>query len=320
MTNVLITGIDGFVGNHLARCLLTQPDVRIFGIVRDRNYSAAINDIRDRLRVHEADINDRDKTAAAIGECRPDRIFHLAGQAYVPEAVKNPLETFQTNILGSLHVLEAVRAEFPKCSILVISSGEVYGIVDPARMPVDESFPINPHTPYSASKACLDLLAQQYRTIFGLNAVIARAFNHLGPGQSEMFAGSSFAKQIVEAKLGLREKKIFVGNLDNRRDFTDVRDVVRAYVGLLDRKYEHGIFNVCSGRAVAMKDLLATLIRISGVPMEVVSDPHRFRAVDNPLMIGSAARLKAATGWIPSIPLEQTLADILEYWEKRLAK
>ncbi len=123
-------------------------------------------------------------------------------------------------------------------------------------MPVDESFPINPHTPYSASKACLDLLTQQYRMTFGLNAVIARAFNHLGPGQSEMFAGSSFAKQIIEAKLGLREKKISVGNLDNKRDFTDVRDVVRAYVALLDRKYAHGIFNVCSGRSVAMKDLL----------------------------------------------------------------
>jgi GDP-4-dehydro-6-deoxy-D-mannose reductase len=199
-----------------------------------------------------------------------------------------------------------------------VSSGEVYGIVEAAKMPVDESFPIDPHTPYSASKACLDLLTQQYRMTFGLDAVIARAFNHLGPGQSEMFAGSSFAKQIVEAKLGLREKKIFVGNLDNKRDFTDVRDVVRAYVAMLERRREHGIFNVCSGRSVSMKDLLATMIRVSGVAMEVETDPNRFRSVDNPLMVGSHARLTAETGWTPSIPLEQTLGDLLAYWERRL--
>ena len=133
MTNVLITGVDGFVGNHLARYLLTQPDVRISGLVRERKLSVAIDDIRDRLSVYEADINNREATLAFIRKCNPDKIFHLAGQAYVPEAVKNPLETFHTNILGSLHILEAVRSEFPNCSVLVISSGEVYGIVDPAK-------------------------------------------------------------------------------------------------------------------------------------------------------------------------------------------
>jgi GDP-4-dehydro-6-deoxy-D-mannose reductase len=318
MTNVLITGAEGFVGSHLARYLLTQPDVKLSGMVRNLARTPAIDDIRDSITLYQADINDRERTFHAISQCRPAKIFHLAGQAYVPEAVKNPLETFKTNILGSLHILEAVRAGVPECSVLVVSSGEVYGIVEAAKMPVDESFPIDPHTPYSASKACLDLLTQQYRMTFGLDAVIARAFNHLGPGQSEMFAGSSFAKQIVEAKLGLREKKIFVGNLDNKRDFTDVRDVVRAYVAMLERRREHGIFNVCSGRSVSMKDLLATMIRVSGVAMEVETDPNRFRSVDNPLMVGSHARLTAETGWTPSIPLEQTLGDLLAYWERRL--
>ncbi len=320
MSNILITGVDGFVGSHLARHLLGIPDLKLFGMVRDRRNTPSIDDLRGKVTVLEADINDGERTLATIRECKPDKIFHLAGQAYVPEAVKNPLETFQTNILGSLHVLDAVRVHFPECPILVVSSGEVYGIVDRALMPVDESCPIQPHTPYSASKACLDLLTQQYRSTFGLNAIIARAFNHLGPGQSETFAGSSFAKQIVEAKLGMREKKIFVGNLENRRDFTDVRDVVRAYVGLLDRKHDHGIFNVCTGRAISMKELLEMMIAISGVTMEVETDPHRFRSVDNPLMIGSPARLTRTTGWTPAIPLDQTLADILAWWESRLKR
>jgi GDP-4-dehydro-6-deoxy-D-mannose reductase len=220
--------------------------------------------------------------------------------------------------MGGLHVLEAVRASFPSIPVLIISSGEVYGMPAAGKMPVDESALLDPHTPYSVSKACVDMLAQQYRSTFRMNVVVARSFNHLGPGQNDMFAGSSFAKQIIEAKLGRREKTIAVGNLENKRDFTDVRDVVRAYVALLSKKLDHAVFNVCSGRPVALREVLDTLIRISGVKMKVTQDPTRIRSVDNPLMYGTAARLTDATGWKPEIPLEKTLADLLAYWETRL--
>jgi GDP-4-dehydro-6-deoxy-D-mannose reductase len=205
----------------------------------------------------------------------------------------------------------------PDARVLVVSSGEVYGVTAPGRS-IDEEYPLKPENPYAASKACIDLIAQQYRSTFGLRVVVARAFNHLGPSQSDVFVGSAFARQVAEAKSGLREKSISVGNLEAKRDFTDVRDVVRAYVALLSGERAHAVYNVCSGHSVAIRDLLDRLIALSGIRVDVVEDPGRMRKSDNPDVVGSAGRLTAETGWTPSIPLEKTLGDILEYWERRL--
>lgn len=314
----LITGIDGFVGGHLAVALVASGRGEVSGLVLNREAAVSGGRIPTAARLYEADISDARGVLDVVDRVRPDRVYHIAGQAYVPHAMKDPYATFQVNIMGGIHVLEAVRKVVPTCHVLIVSSGEVYGFVAADRLPIDESFPIDPKNPYAASKGAIDLVAQQYRRSFGMNVVITRSFNHLGPGQSDIFAGSSFARQIVEVKLGIREGRIDVGSLDNRRDMTDVRDVVRAYVSLAEKMHDHDVFNVCSGKAVSMREILAGLIRISGVRVDIVPDPARIRSSDNPIMIGNPGRLVKATGWSPTIPLEQTLADILAYWETRL--
>jgi GDP-4-dehydro-6-deoxy-D-mannose reductase len=315
--NVLVTGIDGFVGSHLAGELLRDPDVKLFGLVIDRAKVPLIEHFKGRIELIQADIRDRRQVDEALRACKPQRVYHLAGQAFVPTSYKDPVDTFYVNIDGGIHILDGVRIMAPDALVLVVSSGEVYGITESGKK-IDEEYPLKPENPYAASKACIDLIAQQYRSTFGLNVVVARAFNHLGPGQSDVFVGSGFARQVAEAKLGLREKSISVGNLEAKRDFTDVRDVVRAYVALLGGERKHTVYNVCSGHSVAIQVILDWLISLSGVKVDVVKDPGRMRKSDNPDVVGSARRLETETGWTPSIPLERTLGDILEYWERRL--
>jgi GDP-4-dehydro-6-deoxy-D-mannose reductase len=276
-----------------------------------------IDHLRDRIELLQVDIRDRGQVDNALRACKPHRIYHLAGQAFVPTSYKDPVDTFHVNINGGIHILDGARLTVPNALVLVVSSGEVYGITEPGRK-IDEEFALKPENPYAASKACIDLIAQQYRSTFGLKVVVARAFNHLGPGQSDMFVGSAFARQVAEAKLGRRERSISVGNLEAKRDFTDVRDVVRAYVALLGGERRYGVYNVCSGHSVPVRNVLDRLIALSGVKVDVVEDPSRVRKSDNPDVVGSAQRLETETGWTPSIPLERTLADILGYWERRL--
>ncbi len=315
--NVIVTGIDGFVGSHLATELLQTKTDKLFGFVIDKSKVPLIEHFRDRIELLQLDIRNSNQVDEALGLCRPDKIFHLAGQAFVPTSYKNPLDTFHVNIDGGIHILEGARRICPDALVLVVSSGEVYGVTDPDRQ-IDESFPLKPENPYAASKACIDLIAQQYRMTFGVKVVIARAFNHLGPGQSDMFVGSAFARQIAEAKMGLRERSISVGNLEAKRDFTDVRDVVKAYSALLEGDRNHAVYNVCSGHSVSAQEILDRLIRSSNMDVSIIKDPARMRKSDNPNVVGSAKRLETETGWKPTIPLEKTLADLLAYWERRL--
>lgn len=314
--NVLVTGIDGFVGSHLTELLHGQ--VRLSGLVIDPSRTPLIDRFRDRLTLHRGDIRDAEAVSEAVRAFRPAAIYHLAGQAYVPNSLKDPVDTYRTNIDGGINVLEAVRRHAPECVVLVVSSGEVYGKVAPDAV-VEEESALRPENPYAASKACLDILARQYRAAFGLRTVVARAFNHLGPGQSDIFVGSAFARQVAEAKLGKRAPVIEVGNLDARRDFTDVRDVVRAYAALVEGERRHGVYNVCSGKAIAVREILDRLVAASGMKVEIRQDPARMRASDTPVVVGSPARIAGETGWKPSIPLERTLADLLAYWERRLS-
>jgi GDP-4-dehydro-6-deoxy-D-mannose reductase len=316
--NVLITGIEGFVGGHLTRALQQIPSVRISGTIISPSFAAFLP---PGVVAYPTDITKFDSLRDTLSKARPEKIFHLAGQAFVPHSVKNPADTFNTNVMGTVNLLEAVRqdAALKSCSVLVISSGEVYGKAAPEMIPIREEVPLQPNNPYAASKAAADLIAQQYRNSFGMSVIVARPFNHLGPGQSELFVGSAFAKQVAEIKAGKREPKLHVGNLEPKRDFTDVRDVVRAYIHLLEQPRPDAVYNVCSERPLAVKEILSTLLELSGLKVDVVPDSERMRANEVPLITGSAARLRAATGWKPEIPIRKTLGDLLAYWEHKIA-
>lgn len=318
---VLITGVNGFVGSHAAEFLHQVPGVELFGTVFTEDRSQPAGPIPDdRMRrldvTHDADV------AALVDDVRPDRIIHLAGQAFVPDSVHDPSATFRANILGGISFLEAVRTHQEQTghtvSLLVISTGDVYGRVPVEQQPITEDIPLNPANPYAASKAAIDIIAQQYRRSFGLNVHVARPFNHIGPRQSPVFVCSDFARQVAEIRVGRREPVMRVGNIGSMRDFTDVRDVVRAYWMLLEAHPEQCVFNVCSGTPVRIADILDLLVRMSGAAVTVTTDPHRLRHYDTPVVAGSHERLTRATGWVPRIPLEETVRTVLSYWTDRV--
>ena len=316
---VLVTGIDGFVGSHLAEFLLATPGVEIHGTVLDPTQISNIEHIKHSLSLHPANILDHQHIVSLVRNVKPDRIIHLAGQAFVPTAFSDPTSTFQANILGGVHVLEGARLHRENANanvtVLIVSTGEVYGRV--ARLPITEEFPLAPNNPYAASKASIDVIAQQYREAFGLPVIVVRPFNHVGPRQSPVFVCSDFAKQIAEAAAGKREPRIRVGNIEAQRDFTDVRDVVRAYWMLLEHG-SVGVYNVCSGKTVAVKEILATLTRLANVRIECVTEHDRLRSYDIPIVYGSNEKLRVATGWKSTIPLEKTLRDVYEYWRRTI--
>ncbi len=323
MANVLITGIDGFVGSHLAETLLAQPDVRLLGIIRPHSPLKFINHLKNNVALEEANIADFNKVCETISKFKPEKIFHLAGQAYVPKSLEDPRTTFDTNVNGTLNVLESARLytkeQQTACSMLFVSSGEVYGNVTAEQLPLNEQSLTNPANPYAASKAAAEILALQYRSAYGLNVIIARSFNHIGPRQSEQFVGSAFAKQIAEIKLNLRKPTIMVGNLDPERNFTDARDVIQAYITLLSSQRKHSIYNVCSEQAISIRELLTMLCELANIKVEIVPDPKRQRRNEIPKIVGNADRLRSETGWKPVIPLKTTLQDLLTFWEKSLS-
>lgn len=315
---ILVTGIDGFVGSHVADFLENVAEAEIFGTILG---AAPGDNLRDHahIRLFQADMTDRGRIAEIFFDIRPDRVIHLAGQAFVPTAVQDPVGTAEVNILGGIHVLEAARAvrdrEGVNPSVLVVSSGEVYGEVEPDRQPVREEQALRPANPYAGSKAALDLIAQTYRRTYGLRVVVARPFNHAGPRQSPSFVTSDFARRFAEFSLGLREPVLDVGNIHVRRDFTDVRDVVRAYWAMmsLDREAEP-VYNVCSGAARAIEEVISTLREITGVDARIETNQRKVRAYDVPVLLGCNERLRRATGWSPRIPFLETMRDVYEYW------
>lgn len=318
---VLLTGIDGFVGSHAAD-LLVAAGVEVHGTVLHFDALRNIAHLRQSLTLHQADISDAGKISALVRSLRPDRILHIAGQAFVPRSLQSPLETFHTNLLGGLNILEASRqllSESGKSpAVLIVSSGEVYGRVEPRRLPMTEEFPLMPKTPYAASKAGLDMIAQQYAECFGVHVLIVRPFNHAGPRQSPSFVVSDFAKQFAEIASGKREPVLHVGDIAAKRDFTDVRDVVRAYWALFEKRTDDFIFNVCSGRSMEIREILLGLEEISGLRVEITQDPERLRSYDVTVVAASNERLRKATGWLPQIPLHQTLRDVYTYWQEFL--
>jgi GDP-4-dehydro-6-deoxy-D-mannose reductase len=315
---VFVTGIDGFVGSHLAEFLLTIPGTEIHGTTLDPSQIPNIKHIRHSLHLHQCDILDRERLIRLVEQIKPDRIFHLAGQAFVPAAFIDPVSTFQANIMGGVHILEAARLLGSRSgdapSVLVVSTGEVYGRVD--RLPITEDFPLAPNNPYAASKAALDLIAQQYCTSFHMPVVVVRPFNHVGPRQSPLFVCADFGKQFAEIAAGEKPPQIHAGNLQAQRDFTDVRDIVKAYWLLLERTPPHVVYNVSSEEPLSIGELLTMFQEIVGIDVKIVSEQKRMRSYDVPVVRGSYDRLRHDTGWAPSFPIRQTLKDVFEYWKK----
>jgi GDP-4-dehydro-6-deoxy-D-mannose reductase len=282
--SILITGAEGFVGSHfLAR-------------------------LGERARPLDGDVTDAQAIADAIGRGKPEAVVHLAAGSSVGASWGDPREAWRVNVLGTVNVLEAVRTLAPGARVLVVSTGEVYGRAE--EIPTTENAPVAPLSPYAASKAAAEVAAGQARRA-GLDVVVARAFQQEGPGRDERFAVGSWSAQIVRAE-ELGGGIVQVGDLTARRDITDVRDVVRAYEALLDPSVPAGTYNVGSGRVVEMQEVLDILVGLAGSPIEVELDPERVRPADLPVLAGDASRLRSATGWEPTISLEQTLADTLQ--------
>ena len=313
----LITGITGFAGSHLAELLL-QEQVEVHGIQRWRSKSDNINQIRDKITFHEADLLDAHSLYKVIDEVQPNYIFHLAAQSYVQSSWASPSNTLEVNIIGTVHLFEAVRNSNLEIPIQIACSSEEYGKVLKDELPINENNPLRPLSPYAVSKLAMDYLGYQYYESYGLKVIRTRGFNHTGPRRGDVFSESTFAKQIAEIEKGLHEPIVYVGNLDAVRDYTDVRDMVKAYY-IAVKKCEPGeAYNIATGAGWKIKDVLNLLLSLSKVKIKIVSDKDRMRPSDVEVLIGDSSKFRKKTGWKPEIPFEKTMEDLLNYWREKV--
>jgi GDP-4-dehydro-6-deoxy-D-mannose reductase len=317
----LITGITGFAGSHLAEYLLAEhPDVEVFGIYRWRSRMDSIEHLRSRVKLVEADLRDTTSMHTALDRSRPDVIFHLAAQSFVPASWSAPNETLTTNIAGQTNLFEAVRALRLDPVIQIACSSEQYGLVLPGETPIKETNPLRPLSPYAVSKVAQDYLGYQYFQSYGLKVVRTRGFNHTGPRRGQVFVTSNFCSQVAAIELGLQEPVIQVGNIDAIRDFTDVRDMVRAYWLAVTKAKPGEVYNIATGNGISIREMLNRLIALSNVEVRIEVDPERLRPSDVEVLIGDSSKFRADTGWEPRIPFDQTLRDLLDYWRQTLRR
>jgi len=311
---VLITGISGFVGSHLAEYLLALG-LEVYGTIRWRSKLDNIAHIKDKLNLIEGDIRDSYSMAKAIAESEPDYVFSLAAQSFVPASWRAPSETISTNVEGTLNVLEACRNGKTDPRIVVIGSSEEYGKVYETEIPIKETNPLRPLSPYGVSKVATDMLGYQYHQSYGMKIVRTRSFNATGPRRGEPFVTSNFAKQIAEIEAGKRKPVMYVGNLEAKRDFTDVRDVANAYWQAANHGELGEVYNICSGKAWRIGDVLHELLGMSKTDkIKVECDPDRMRPSDVQILLCDCAKFRAKTGWTPSLSFKRTLNDLLDYW------
>ncbi len=317
----LITGVTGFAGSHLADYLLAhQPDVEVFGTHRWRSPMHNIAHIDEGLQLVETDLRDYNSVHKALDTVRPDFIFHLAAQSFVPTSWNAPAATLDVNVIGQTNIFEAVRDLGIDPVIQIACSSEEYGLVHPEETPIKETNPLRPLSTYAVSKIAQDFLGYQYYQSYGIKAIRTRGFNHTGPRRGDVFVASNFAKQLARIKAGLDEPVIHVGNLEAIRDFTDVRDMVRAYWLAVNKARPGEVYNIASGQGIKIQELLNQLIALTGVEVEVRQDPERMRPSDVEILLGDCSKFRADTGWEPEIPFEQTLKDIVEYWRRRIER
>jgi GDP-4-dehydro-6-deoxy-D-mannose reductase len=315
----LITGISGFVGSHLVDFLQREhTDIEIVGLLRWRSEDPQSTVRLRGTQLIEGDLLDAVSVIRAVEAAAPDLIFHLGASSSVATSWDAPNEMVQVNVLGTLHLLEALRQLHVSVPTVLACSAEAYGVVRPDELPIGEDQPFRPVSPYGVSKAAADLFGYQYHRTFGLGTVRLRLFNHCGPRQSSRFVVASLARQVAEIEAGLRPPRILVGNVDVRRDFVDVRDAVRAYWAAAQSGLPGAAYNVCSGSTVTIREVLDRLLAFSPSRVEVVADPSRLRPSDLEVLQGDAELFRTVTGWEPAIRLEQTLADTLGFWREQV--
>lgn len=306
----LVTGAEGFVGGHLLRALCRDGSAEVVAGTLSAA-GAVAGAAGGAVRWVPLDVTSADSLRTVIAAMRPERVYHLAGQSSVGGSFRDPVATWEVNAMGTLRLLQVLAEEgLTSTRVLVVSSAEVYGPVPDHAQPIPESAPLRPVSPYGASKAAAELAGLQMAEAGAVEVVVARSFNHTGPGQDARFVLPSMARQLVRMRSEGDEPVLHVGNLDVWRDFLDVRDVVRAYLRLMEEGENGGVYNVCSGVARSLRELVETLIRLSGTGARVSVDPDRFRPVDVPLLVGDAHKLRSL-GWAPEVELEETLRDLL---------
>ncbi|MGE5314045.1 MAG: GDP-mannose 4,6-dehydratase [Acidobacteriota bacterium] len=315
---ILITGIGGFAGSHLADYIIRTHNAEISGVVRDLEKTENIKALLPQIALYACDITEFQSVFRVIKEIKPDIIFHTAGQAFVPSSFEFTADTFKVNVIGTINIFEAVKACDINPRIVVVTSGEVYG--ETFGLPAlhsEQSVP-RPVNPYAASKTSVDYIAQTYKNYEGLNIVIARPFNHTGPRQKPNFVCSSLARQITTLVKEGAPLTLKVGNIKARRDFTDVRDIVRGYwmLSQIDNR-SNFIFNLCSGRIFSIEEIISMYEEIVGQKFELFVDAKRLRGYDIQLLAGNHSAIMNSVGWKPQIEFHQTLSDLYDFWMKK---
>jgi GDP-mannose 4,6-dehydratase len=318
---ILITGITGFVGSHLAEYILSLNEGHeIYGLCRWRSPKDNLAKIYNKIKTVEADLCDLGALIRHLKTIKPDVIFHLAAQSYVLTSFNSPAQTIWVNVIGTTNLLEAVRITEIDPVIHICSSSEVYGQVNEEDIPIKETCPLRPASPYAVSKVGEDMVAYQYWLSYGIRTIRTRMFTHTGPRRGDVFALSSFAKQIAAAELDLKEPVIYVGNLKSVRTICDVRDAVRAYWILVNKCKSGEVYNIGGNITLTIGEALEKLLSFSKKKCEVKVDPKLIRPSDVTLQIPSTEKFRNETGWEPQIPLEKTLEDLLDYWREELSR
>jgi GDP-4-dehydro-6-deoxy-D-mannose reductase len=306
---VLVTGATGFVGQHLVRLLLSLRR-RVYG-----TYLSPPTEWGFDAALLRCDVRDAARVLAITRKIRPNQIYHLAGQASPSQSIEDFRNTFDTNFWGTYNLLEATRKVVPTARILVVGSGQCYGRVKASRLPIGEHQVFAAPNPYALSKAAADMLASQYHSRFGLHIIRARPFNHTGPGQQQGFVCSDYARQIAAIELGKRRAFVRIHDPQARRDFSDVRDVVRAYELLLEKGKPGEAYNVASGKPISVREIVFSLVSLASRPVHVSAVHRRLGSADVATLYGSNRKLRRTTGWRPEYSLQQTLADLFDYWK-----
>jgi GDP-4-dehydro-6-deoxy-D-mannose reductase len=315
---VLITGISGFVGSHLAEHLMETTDWDVAGTVYGPYGN--ISHLCGELELYPAELSRLPVVTFILEQACPDLIFHLAAQPLVSLSRKDPWGTLETNIRMQLNLLEGMAAVCPNSRMLIVGSSEEYGLVSPEDVPIDEETPLRPLSAYAMSKVVQDLLGLQYHLTHGLHVVRTRPFNHIGPRQRLGFVAPDFAHQVAQIEAGKKPPVVEVGSLDVYRDFSDVRDIIRGYVAALLHGEPGQVYNLGAEEAHSVREILETLIALTGLQIEVKIDPTRVRKVDMPLMVSDCQRIRQDTGWHVQVPFEQSLRDILDYWRQEVCQ
>jgi GDP-4-dehydro-6-deoxy-D-mannose reductase len=311
---ILVTGISGFVGGYLAEALLGQVGVEIYGTSRRAHWPADLSHLGDRIVIRRCDLNDGPGIEAILREVRPRQIYHLAGYSNAGRSHREPEAAWAGNLNGTRCFYDAIQRWGGRPRILYVGSGLVYGELDDSAPGFNELAPLRPSSPYAASKAAADLLSYQYAVAAGLDIVRVRPFNHIGPRQEPDYAVAHFAKQLAGIEGGKQPPLLETGNLEPRRDLTDVRDMVRAYILLLDRGRTGDVYNAGTGQTHSMREVLQRLLVLTQLKVEIRQRPGLVRAADTRVIRADASRLRDEIGWQPQRTLEQTLVDILAYW------